>query len=109
MVRHFWKPYIGQAVDGKLDLMVLIGGMEEQTAIQLEMSMWLRKRDDENFFEGHTVRKGDHVNWKRIFSDYTDRRGGVLQLRGLEKRAILYHQYTVFQISHSIVLILTTV
>jgi hypothetical protein len=29
MVGHFWKPYIGQAVGGKLDLMVLIGEAEE--------------------------------------------------------------------------------
>jgi hypothetical protein len=26
---HFWKPCVGQAVGGMLDLMVLIGGMEE--------------------------------------------------------------------------------
>jgi hypothetical protein len=26
MVGHFWKPYIGQAVGGELELMVLIGG-----------------------------------------------------------------------------------
>jgi hypothetical protein len=28
----FWKLYIGQALGGKLDLMVLIGGAEEQAA-----------------------------------------------------------------------------
>jgi hypothetical protein len=31
---EFWRPYIGQAVSGKIDLMVLIGGMEECAAIQ---------------------------------------------------------------------------
>jgi hypothetical protein len=31
---EFWKPYIGQAVGGKLDLMVLSGGAEEWAAIQ---------------------------------------------------------------------------
>jgi hypothetical protein len=25
----FWRPYIGQAVSGKINLMVLIGGAEE--------------------------------------------------------------------------------
>jgi hypothetical protein len=49
--------------------MVLKGGVEEQAAIQWEMSMWLRKRGDERHF-------GDHVNRKRIFSDYVERRGG---------------------------------
>jgi hypothetical protein len=29
MVRRLWKPYIGQAVGGELDLMVLIGGAED--------------------------------------------------------------------------------
>jgi hypothetical protein len=38
--------YIGQAVGGELDLMVLIGEAEERAAIQLEMSMGLRKRGD---------------------------------------------------------------
>jgi hypothetical protein len=42
MVGHFWKPYIGQAVGGELDFMVLIYGAEEQGAIQMEMTMWLR-------------------------------------------------------------------
>jgi hypothetical protein len=50
VVGHFWKPYIEQAVGGELDLMVLIGGMEEWAAIQLEKSMWLRKIGDEKFF-----------------------------------------------------------
>jgi hypothetical protein len=47
------------------------------------MSMWLRKRGDKHFFEGHMKRRrgdeqsfGDRVNRKRIFSDYVDRRGG---------------------------------
>jgi hypothetical protein len=29
LVGHFWKPYIGQAIHGELDLIVLIGGAEE--------------------------------------------------------------------------------
>jgi hypothetical protein len=33
---NFWKLYIGQAVGGELDLMELIGGVEEQAAIQLD-------------------------------------------------------------------------
>jgi hypothetical protein len=70
----FWKPYIGQAVRGKLDLMVLIGGAEEWAAIQWEKSMWLRKRSDKKLFEGHMLRKtgdersfDDHVIQERIF------------------------------------------
>jgi hypothetical protein len=47
MVGRFLKPYIAQTVGGELDLMVLIGGAEKRTAIQLEMSTWLRKRGDE--------------------------------------------------------------
>jgi hypothetical protein len=39
LVGHFWKPYIGQAVGGELDLMVLIGGAEKWAAIQLDLSM----------------------------------------------------------------------
>jgi hypothetical protein len=39
----FCKTYIGQAVGRTLDLTVLISGAEEQSAIQLEMSMQLRK------------------------------------------------------------------
>jgi hypothetical protein len=38
-VGDFWKPYIGQAVGGELDLMVLIGGAEERAAIQWEKNM----------------------------------------------------------------------
>jgi hypothetical protein len=38
VVGHFCKPYIGQAVGGKLDLMVLIGGAEEWVTIQWEKS-----------------------------------------------------------------------
>jgi hypothetical protein len=34
MVGRFWQPYIGQAVGGDLDLMVLIGGAEGRAAIQ---------------------------------------------------------------------------
>jgi hypothetical protein len=37
----FWKLYIGQAVGGELDLIVLAGGAEEQAAIQWKKSMWL--------------------------------------------------------------------
>jgi hypothetical protein len=33
-VGHFWQSYIGQAVGGELDLMVLIGGAREHAAIQ---------------------------------------------------------------------------
>jgi hypothetical protein len=43
-VGRIWKPYIGQAVGGELDLMVLIGGAEERADIQWEKSMWMRKR-----------------------------------------------------------------
>jgi hypothetical protein len=51
VVGHFWKPYMGQAVDGKLDLMkVLTGGVKERVVIQWEKSMWLRKRGDEKLF-----------------------------------------------------------
>jgi hypothetical protein len=35
VVRRFWKPYVGQAVGGGLDLIVLIGEAEE-AAIQLD-------------------------------------------------------------------------
>jgi hypothetical protein len=34
MVGRFKQSYIGQAVRGELDLMVLIGGAEERAAIQ---------------------------------------------------------------------------
>jgi hypothetical protein len=34
MVGRFWKLYIGQAVDGELDFMVLIGRAEERAGIQ---------------------------------------------------------------------------
>jgi hypothetical protein len=37
---------MGQAVFDKVDSMVLIGGMEEQAAIQWVRSMWLRKGGD---------------------------------------------------------------
>jgi hypothetical protein len=49
LVGCFWKPYIGQAVDSKWDMADLIGGAGEWAAIQLAMSMWLRKRGDEKF------------------------------------------------------------
>jgi hypothetical protein len=38
MVGRFWRIYTGQAVGGKLGLMVLIGGGEERAAIKLELS-----------------------------------------------------------------------
>jgi hypothetical protein len=47
MVGRFRWSYIGQAVGGELDLMALIGGAEERTAIQWEMTTWLKKRGDE--------------------------------------------------------------
>jgi hypothetical protein len=82
MVGHFWKPYIGQEAGGKLEFMVLIGGMEEWAAIKLEISMWLRKRCNEKNIKGQEVsRRGDkrclggHVNWERIFSGYVNREG----------------------------------
>jgi hypothetical protein len=37
-VGHFWKPYTGQAVGGKLDFMVLTGVAEDQAANQLEIT-----------------------------------------------------------------------
>jgi hypothetical protein len=49
IVRYFWKPYVGQAVGGELELTGLIGGAEGGAAIKLEMSTWLRKRGDEFF------------------------------------------------------------
>jgi hypothetical protein len=50
MVGRFWKPYIGQAIGGELDLMVLIGGAEERAAIQWEKITWLRKTGSGIFF-----------------------------------------------------------
>jgi hypothetical protein len=50
MVGCFCMPYIGQAVGGELYLMALTGGADEQTSIQLEMSVWLRKGGDETIF-----------------------------------------------------------
>jgi hypothetical protein len=44
----FWKSYIRQELGGELYLMMLIGGVEERAAIQLEM----RERGDENIFKG---------------------------------------------------------
>jgi hypothetical protein len=52
-----FKFYKGQAVGGKLDLMVLTGGAEERVGIQWEMSMWLRKRGDKK----NVFRLKDHV------------------------------------------------
>jgi hypothetical protein len=49
-VGYFWKPYIAQALDSELDLMVLFGGAKNLVAFQSEMSKWLRKRGDEIFF-----------------------------------------------------------
>jgi hypothetical protein len=39
VVGYFWKPHIGQAVGGKLDLIMLINGAEEWAAVQWEKSM----------------------------------------------------------------------
>jgi hypothetical protein len=64
IVEHFWKTYIGRAVGAKLDLMVLIGGVEERAAIQLEMSTWLRKIGDEKLLTEEfsaTMGRGEEV------------------------------------------------
>jgi hypothetical protein len=65
-----------QAVGGKVDLMVLIGGVEEQATIQWERSIWLRKGGDRNTFYEYMVMKGgdkrgsgDHVRQGYTFSD----------------------------------------
>jgi hypothetical protein len=39
MVGRFWQIYVRHGVDGALDVMELIGGTEEQAAIQYKMSM----------------------------------------------------------------------
>jgi hypothetical protein len=39
-----------EAIGQELDLMALIGRAEERAAIQMQMSIWLRKRGDEIFF-----------------------------------------------------------
>jgi hypothetical protein len=58
MVEHFWKPYIGQAVGGKLYLMVLIGGTEETgPAVKLKMSTWLMKGFQEHPTITHSPRR----------------------------------------------------
>jgi hypothetical protein len=49
----FWKPSVEQMVGCEWDVTKLIGGVEEQVAIQLVMSMWLRKRGDERSFSDH--------------------------------------------------------
>jgi hypothetical protein len=51
MAGYFWKPYKGHAVDDKLYMLMLIGGAEEQIAIQLQMSMWLRKTGDKSLLK----------------------------------------------------------
>jgi hypothetical protein len=51
MVGHFWKPYTEQAVGDKWDVLNLIGGAEDQAAIQLVMNTQLRKRGDEKFYK----------------------------------------------------------
>jgi hypothetical protein len=45
--------------------MVLIGGAEEQTAIQWDRSMWLRKGGDGILRRGDEGGCGDHVGWDR--------------------------------------------
>jgi hypothetical protein len=46
----FWRPYIGQAVSGEIDLMALIGGAEEWAAIEWERSLQLRKGGGQPLF-----------------------------------------------------------
>lgn len=45
MVRHYWK---SEAVDGALNLIMLISGTKERNVIQWHKRMWLRKRDNKN-------------------------------------------------------------
>jgi hypothetical protein len=58
------------------DLMVLIQGAEEQTTIQWENSLWLRKGDDRIMREGDEGSSDDHVRQERICNDYVERRHG---------------------------------
>jgi hypothetical protein len=44
------KPYIEQAAGDEWDVKNQIGRPQEWAAIQLVVSMWLRKRDDEKKF-----------------------------------------------------------
>jgi hypothetical protein len=44
------KPYVEQAVDGEWVVKDLIGRTEEWAAIELVVSMWLRKRGDDQSF-----------------------------------------------------------
>jgi hypothetical protein len=76
MVESLWKPYIGQAMGGKLDFMVLICGVEEQAAVQLEMGTRLRKEVNEKFFKGYVVRRrGD----ERGFGGHMNQELGVIE------------------------------
>jgi hypothetical protein len=50
--------------------MVLIGGAEEQAAIQWERSMWLRKGGDGILRGGGEGGFDDHVGQERICSSY---------------------------------------
>lgn len=50
----FWQPYTGQGVGKALDVIQIICGVEEQAAIQNEMSTWLRKRVMKTFFTRYT-------------------------------------------------------
>jgi hypothetical protein len=56
----------------------MTGKKEGQCAIQLEVSMWLRKRGDKNSLKGHVVkRKG----FERSFSDHVTEKGGNEKVR----------------------------
>jgi hypothetical protein len=67
---EFWRPYIGQAVGGKINLMVLIGGAEEQAAIQWDRNMCLTKESDGVLRGDDKGSSGDHTGWERICSGY---------------------------------------
>lgn len=45
VVGHFWKPYKGQVLSGKLDLIVMICRAEEHAAIQREKSLGFREQE----------------------------------------------------------------
>jgi hypothetical protein len=65
------EPHIEQAVGSELDVMVLIGGAEEQAVIHLVISTWLRKMGEETVFRGHMSKRGEerssghHLNMER--------------------------------------------
>jgi hypothetical protein len=49
-IGSFRKPYIEQTVGGEWDVKDLVGGSEEQAAIQSAANMWLRKKCDGKSF-----------------------------------------------------------